>query len=159
MAFAEGTTVTVEKTRGEIEGLARKHGATEFASGWHAGEAGMSFVIQNRRVKFTLAIPDGKSKPMQDRARKMSRRDWGTPDADKLAIVVAAEERRCWRCLLLAVKAKLEIVASGIATFEEEFLAHIVTETGQTVYERIRFAGDNGMRLLSAAPPGEGTGT
>ena len=152
MAFAEGTTVPVEKTRGEIEGLVRKHGATEFASGWISGEAGMSFVIQNRRVKFTLVMPTGEDEAIKNKARKMSYR---TLFADRIRVVVEAEERRRWRCLLLAVKAKLEIVASGIATFEEEFLAHIVTDTGQTVYDRIRFAGDNGMRLLAAAPAEE----
>lgn len=39
MAFAEGTTVSPEKTRGEIESLVRRHGATEFSSGWNAGQA------------------------------------------------------------------------------------------------------------------------
>ena len=34
MPFAEGTTVAVEKTRAEIEGLLRKAGATEFSSGY-----------------------------------------------------------------------------------------------------------------------------
>ncbi len=32
----------------------------------------------------------------------------------------------------------------------EEFLAHVVTESGQTIYERILLAADNGQRLLPA---------
>jgi hypothetical protein len=146
--FAEGTTVPVEKTRGEIEGMVRKHGASEFASGWNEGQAGISFVIKGRRVKFTVLMPDAGNKAIVDKARRMSRRNWGTPDADKLRVCVEAEERRRWRCLLLAIKAKLEIVSTGIATFEEEFLAHIVTADGQTVMERIRTAEVNGQRLL-----------
>lgn len=41
--------------------------------------------------------------------------------------------RQRWRALNLAVKAKLEAVSSGIASFEEEFLAHIVLPNGKTV--------------------------
>jgi hypothetical protein len=45
-----------------------------------------------------------------------------------------AEKRRRWRCLLLSIKAKLETVANGILTFDEEFLANIVVPgTGETV--------------------------
>jgi hypothetical protein len=42
-------------------------------------------------------------------------------------------ERARWRALLLVIKAKLESVESGIATFEEEFMAQIVLPDDQTV--------------------------
>lgn len=45
------------------------------------------------------------------------------------------EKRRKWRALSLAIKAKLESVRSGIATFEEEFLPHIVMPDGRRVIE------------------------
>jgi hypothetical protein len=48
-----------------------------------------------------------------------------------------SEEMRRWRALALAVKAKLEVVESGIATFEEEFMAHIVMPDGRTVGEHV----------------------
>jgi len=50
----------------------------------------------------------------------------------------AAEQacRQKWRALSLVVKAKLEAVESGITTFEDEFLAHIVLPNGQTVGEQ-----------------------
>ena len=141
MPFAEGTSVPVEKTRGEIETLARKHGATQFGSGWSSGgEAGITFVIKDRRVQFRLSMPTGKEPEIARKAGSIG----------KLRQLVEAEERRRWRCLLLAIRAKLEIVASGIATFEEEFLAHVVTDNGMTVYERVR---QGGMKLL-AAPDG-----
>ncbi len=44
-----------------------------------------------------------------------------------------AEERRRWRALLLVLRAKFEAVASGITTFDREFLAHLVTNEGVTV--------------------------
>jgi response regulator RpfG family c-di-GMP phosphodiesterase len=44
-----------------------------------------------------------------------------------------AETRRRWRCLAMVIKAKLEVVASGISSFEEEFLAHVMLYDGRTV--------------------------
>lgn len=46
--------------------------------------------------------------------------------------------RQRWRALALAIKAKLEAVETGIATFEEEFLNYIVLPDGVTVGEFIR---------------------
>lgn len=43
--------------------------------------------------------------------------------------------RRRWRALALGIKGKLETVATGIQTFEEEFLANIVLPNKQTVAE------------------------
>jgi hypothetical protein len=48
------------------------------------------------------------------------------------------ECRQRWRALLLVIKAKLEAVESGIACFEEEFLAHIVLPNGQQVGQWLR---------------------
>ena len=39
---------------------------------------------------------------------------------------------------MLCIKAKLESVASGIETFEEAFLAHVIVDDGQTVYDYVR---------------------
>jgi hypothetical protein len=41
--------------------------------------------------------------------------------------------RQRWRALNLVVKAKLEAVESGIATFEDEFLAYTMLPGGATV--------------------------
>jgi hypothetical protein len=46
--------------------------------------------------------------------------------------------RQRWRALLLTIKAKLEAVAVGITTLEEEFLANVVTPDNVTVGEWIR---------------------
>lgn len=150
--FAEGTTVKVEKTRGEIETLVRRAGATEFTGGYTATEAGFSFVLKTRRVQFSVSRPGKDDKRIRERAKKLMRRRFGEPDAANFAQAIDEEERRLWRCLLLAIKAKLEIVGSGISTFDEEFLSHIVTDNGMTVIQRIRLAEQNGgPRLLSAA--------
>lgn len=140
MSFAEGTTVAVEKTQAEIQGLLiRKHGATMYTSGWMGTQAAIEFTIKGRRVRFTIPIPTDQDPILRRKARP-----------GRLRETVEAEERRRWRCLLLAIKAKLEIVGSGIAEFEEEFLSNIVTDNGATVIERIRVPG-GGIRMLAAA--------
>ena len=43
--------------------------------------------------------------------------------------------RQRWRALALVIKAKLESVETGVATFEEEFMANIVLPSAQTMAE------------------------
>ena len=50
----------------------------------------------------------------------------------------AQNNRRLCRALLLVLKAKLEAVASGVALFEDEFLANIVLPSGALVASEIR---------------------
>ena len=52
--------------------------------------------------------------------------------------------------LLLAIKSKFEVVDTGIETFDEAFLANIVSAGGQTVYEKIQTMAMNGQRMLGA---------
>src|SRR5262245_44396717 len=59
----------------------------------------------------------------------------GSPDAAFKEWEQACRQR--WRALALAIKAKLEAVESGIATFEEEFLAYVVMPDGQTVGQHV----------------------
>ena len=147
--FAEGTTVPAEKSRSEIEAIVRKHGASQFSSGYSTFEAGFTFQMGTRRVSFSVARPKGEDKRVAAEVSRRMRNRYGQDRNKVTAEVVAAEDRRLWRCLLLAIKSKMETVASGIATFEEEFLSHIVTDNGMTVMDRIKFAEANGgMKLL-----------
>lgn len=115
--FAEKTRVPVGQTRNEIEQILKRYGAKAFMSGQNATEAVIAFEAKDRRVMFRLAMPD---------ARKFI--------GDKFA----QEERRLWRALGMCIKAKLEAVESGIASFEDEFLANIVMPDGQTVADHVR---------------------
>jgi hypothetical protein len=149
--FAEGTTVPVAKTRGEIEAMVSKHGATRFASGWMEDrKAAISFAMRGRLVRFTLTLPT------EDEAKELRGRGGWSLSADQRAKWIDAEERRRWRCLLLALKAKLEVVESGIATFEEEFLAHVVTPDNLTVNEAIKLMEGEGRLML---PPVRAAGS
>lgn len=146
MSFAEGTSVPVSKTRAEIEALAQRYGASMFTSGWLGDKASVSFA-GGRLVRFVLAMPT-----MEEAKKKRPRRySWQTPTEAQQKAWVEAETRRRWRCLLLSIKAKLECVETGIATFDEEFLAYVVTGRDMTIYEVIK-SQPNGMKLLEATP-------
>ncbi len=125
--YAKGTEVPPEKSKAEIETILRRYGATKFMSGWDDQRAAIMFEASGRRVKFMLPLPDPADFVWTEAGRRRTR------DAQRAAH--EAEVRRRWRALALAIKAKLEVVESGISTFEDEFMAHIVLPNGATVGE------------------------
>lgn len=151
--YAQDTSVSVEKSRAEIEGLLTKYGATSFMSGLSLAEAVIAFEMQNRKIMFRLPVPDRNAKQFTHTPHKGERRH---PDAAAREWEQACRSR--WRALALAIKAKLEAVAIGITTFEDEFLAHIVLPdgltVGQTVRPRIAQAYESGSVLPLLPPPG-----
>lgn len=141
--FAASTVVAASKSKMEIEELLRKYGATEFSGGWINSQAAIQFVASGRRVRFIVPMPTDADVP------KELTQDWRW-SATKTTAWVAQEERRRWRCLLLAIKAKLTVVESGISTFEAEFLAHVVLPDGSgTIYDALTKHVD-GRKLLPA---------
>lgn len=129
--FAAQTTVSPERSRAEIEALLRKYGADQFSSGWREGEARIQFAAHGRFVRFVLRMPDPQDKAFTQHPRyKYLKR---SPEAARKAYEHAVRQR--WRALCLVVKAKLEAVESGIESFEEAFLPHLIMPNGQTVAE------------------------
>lgn len=131
--FAQETEVSVQKSRAEIETLLSKYGATSFMSGVNPTDAVIAFEMKDRKIMFRMALP-GKSErqfthtPTRgiERTRDEAYAEW------------EQASRSRWRALALAIKAKLEAVAVGITTFEDEFLAHIVMHDGLTVGQHVR---------------------
>lgn len=117
MSYAEKTSVPIDRSQSEIRKILGKHGATGFAYGEQGPLSIVMFELAGRRIKFILPMPTAPSK----NATQASIRTF-----DQLC-------RSRWRCLVLAIKAKLECVESGITTLEQEFMAHIVLPSGATV--------------------------
>ncbi len=129
--YAEGTTVEPEKSQAEISSLLRRYGADGFAYGWEIDRAVIQFKAHGRQVRFILALPTDTMQFARTAAGRVR-------DPKQRQQALDAEVRRLWRCLVLAIKSKLEVVESGIASFEEEFLANIMLPTGQTVGEHVQ---------------------
>ncbi len=124
--YAQTTTVASERSRSEIEATLVRYGAGAFMYGWEEERAIVQFRMGGRHIRFDLPMPD-KDDPEFTHHSRGER----TATAAHQAWEQATRQR--WRALALVVKAKLEAVESGIATFEEEFLAHILLPDGSTV--------------------------
>lgn len=137
--YANQTTVSVERSRGEIETILDRYGATAFRYGRNESKAVIEFAANDRLLRFSLPLPERNvdeftyrfnrrySPPMKIKA---------TPEWAAMAWEQACRQR--WRALALAIKAKLEAVEAGISAFEQEFFANVVDpQTGRTIYEVI----------------------
>ena len=127
--YSKDTKVTVDRSRAEIERTLQRYGASSFMYGWNEDAAVIAFEMAGRRIKFVLPLPDAGDPEFLH-----------TPSGRRRTQVQAEKEyeqavRQRWRALALAIKAKLEMVESGITTLEQEFLAHIVLPSGQSVGE------------------------
>jgi hypothetical protein len=130
MRYASETSVSVERSKAEIERLLQRYGAKEFAHGWKSDKAVIQFAMMNRCVRFTLPLPDKSEFAKTPSARRTR------SDADTLR----AWEQGCrqrWRVLCLTIKAKLESVESGIEEFDTAFMGQVVMPNGKTIAEEI----------------------
>ncbi len=126
--YAKGTSVSVEKSRMEIESTLERFGADQFTYGRDdsRGLAMIQFRSKGRHVRFILTLP------MRDAEEfTQSKRGPRSPENSYTAWEQACRER--WRALAACIKAKLAAVEAEITQFEDEFLAHIVLPNEQTV--------------------------
>jgi len=127
--YAENTEVPVDRSKAEIEKTLMRYGADQFVYGTMIGRAMIAFRANAKFVRFTLPLPARDSDEFsrtptgRSRTKEAASREYGQ------------EIRRRWRALSLSIKAKLEAVETGITTFEQEFMAHIVLPDGTTVAE------------------------
>lgn len=127
--FAEGTVVPVDKSRAELERLLEQHGAQEFAVFRGPDLTRIVFRMRERMVRQEVRVPERKL------FEKDPRSTWKRRTETQIAEAVDQEHRRRWRVLLLIVKGKLELIASGESSFEREFLADTLLPNGDTVAE------------------------
>jgi hypothetical protein len=126
--YAEQTSVPSDRSRSEIEATLRRYGASRFAYGWDVEAATIGFGLGSRLVRFRLPLPDPGDKRFTRTPGKGLARS-----ADAAAAAYEMAVRQSWRALALVIKAKLEAVAAGITSVEDEFLAHTILPNGSTV--------------------------
>lgn len=129
--YAATTKVSPDKSRGEIESIFKRYGATGFAYGWQADRAVIQFEMNRRHIRFDLPMPDRASRGF---THYKTRGGWMQERAEKQAEAQYEQAvRQRWRALVLSIKSKLEAVESNIEVFEEAFMAQIVLPDGKTV--------------------------
>ena len=80
MAYAENTSVPVERSQGETKKILQKYGATAFAFAEMPERAMVQFEIKGKRIKFIVPLPvagqtrDKNGRPMKtDRVAQATR--------------------------------------------------------------------------------------
>lgn len=129
--YAAGTEVSSSRSRDEIERTLTRYGAVQFIYGWDADRAVIGFAVHERQVRFLLPMPNPHSSEF---SRTPTGRVRASAEITK-AYEQAVKQR--WRALALVIKAKLEAVAAGIVTFEDEFAMHMILPDGRTVRDHV----------------------
>ena len=130
--YAEKTSVSVAKTKTDIESMVTKYGADQYICASTCNKSMICFRLKGKQIKFFIELPDKNSNEFLYTPERKNRRN------EEAAL--AAWEQACrqkWRALYLVIKAKLEAVESGITCMECEFMANIVLPDGKTVGQHI----------------------
>jgi len=141
--YAEGTTVPVERSRGELTGILTEHGCQRMAWATEPDADTLMFEMGGHQYRFVIA------RPTVDDLRAMCRaegRDWSRVLDPKGK--VDAEWRRRWRAHVLLLKAKLEFVAGGDTTLEREFMPALVVVGGRATLAEWLESSEQGQQLL-----------
>lgn len=133
--YAKDTSVSVERSRAELEQILMRYGATGFGSAWQGDKQIIMFVVHNKQVKFVLQLPEKLADEFTHWKHASGRLIARTPEQAYKLWEQSCRQR--WRALCLCVKAKLEAIEAGITNFEYEFMAHFVMPNGKVLGEEI----------------------
>lgn len=137
MTYAKNTTVSVEKSRAEIESTLARYRAHSFGYATQPGRAMVTFQIKDSTgtmlvIRMTLKLPE-----RGDKRFSQKKRGWGSYPEEKITENWEQAYRSSWRSLCLVIKAKLEACSAGISTIEREFLADVMLPSGRTMGEEM----------------------
>lgn len=133
MAYAENTSVPVEKSLTEIVTLIKRAGGARIAQMEDVDALAVQFYLSERMLRFRVPIPTADD---IDKHNDGNNRYIEVAQSVRQKKADAVRRQRA-RALLLVIKAKLESVEGGVETFDEAFLPNIVMSDGATVWERV----------------------
>lgn len=116
--YAEGTTVTVSQSRGDITGILAKHGVEVMA--WGSNPKGDYLAFELGGHSFRLDIV----KPTHDAIFRLFPNHRDTDQG---------EWRRRWRATVLLLKAKLEFADGETSTIDQELMPYLLLRDGTTL--------------------------
>jgi len=139
VAYAKGTTVSVARTKAEIEESLEKFGATSIVIGTQPDRGIVMFELQGRRFRFTVKYPDLKKFFVFGANRNQHTAKLTDTQLAQTKLDQAKKER--WRLLAMLIKIKLEAIGEveekedRLELFKNEFLAYTVLPDNSTVGE------------------------
>jgi hypothetical protein len=130
----ESTEVTPEKSQSQINQLLKEYGVSKYqwTTDYENNQVVLAFELeveigsQKRRLTFKVSPPPFAKK----------RRTWDSMKGYR--DVYAANWAQSYRLLYFWLKAKLESVAYGLTTAEQEFLSQMVLPQGKTLGEILK---------------------
>ena len=132
MAYATGTTVTAEKTLGEIKGLLKQRGVTNIMTHDIPQQFSLAFEYNGVPYRITLPLPAFDDPTFWDYKRGGVTYQRTPGAANEL---YDKEFNRRWRAFGMVIKAKIVAVEEGISTMEAEFIGNAILKYGRTVSE------------------------
>jgi len=150
--FASSTSVSVERTKIEIERMLQKYQASAFGIGWDSDKAMVTFKVKSLQIRFLLPYPGRKNERYKTKKVRGFTRSLTETQKEE---VYEQDVKARWRALNLVIKAKLEAVECGISTIEDEFMSYIVmpnaddTTIGEWVKQRMMDEIKGGNRPLA----------
>lgn len=139
--YAEGTSVSVDSSRGEITGILAKHGVERMAWATEPDGDVLTFELAGHRYLFRIA------KPTAQELLERDGRHYAYPRNVDWEQKAKAEWRRRWRANVLLLKAKLEFAEGEASTVVRELMPYALLKDGRTLEEAI-LAGDSTVPLL-----------
>ena len=118
--YIRGASITASESQTEIQDMLAGYGATSLRCTREDRKATISFAADGRQFRIVLTLPRSADDPLKPPS---------TGHAPKTAQESA---RQRWRALSVLIRAKLDAVASGIVTFDQEFLAYRIPTQGQS---------------------------
>ena len=132
MAYAETTTVSVEKSVAEIVTLIRRQDGAQIAQLDDDARYVIAFTMAARQIRFIVQFDPLSHKRFDLDGRGLRR------TAEGRRVQWEQHRRQRMRALLLVIRAKFESIDSKVETFEEAFLANVVMADNKTLYERVK---------------------
>ncbi len=130
--YAKNTTVSIPRSKAQIEETLLRYGIEEFGIGVSPRGAGIIFKNEGKVYKINVPEPP-RYEYTSDSKYEQAR-------------------RQRWRILLLSIKAKLEEIEAGLKSFEDQFLADMALPDGSTVGDFMRLP-ENINRLAETKMP------
>ena len=126
------TTISVNKTIGEIQGILSKHGATAIMTEYDNGNVtGLSFKIMTPRGELGIRLPSNTDRVLQV-LKNQRKNNNQVKDTFEQANKVA------WRIIKDWVDAQMAILETEMVEMEQIFLPYVLNNKGKTLYQEFK---------------------